>query len=1104
MIRKMSLSWPFGVLVVICALLLMLMSIQLKGSEDSKEAVVVEELKSFKTYPFSDPDPIPNIGYIYPYFKFSGYSHVGKPRDWKMVRLENPFIRVWVCPEIGGKVWGALEKTSNKEFIYYNNVVKFRNIAMRGPWTSGGIEFNFGVIGHTPTTATSVDYILKKNSDGSVSCVVGALDLPSRTWWRVDIRLPEDKAFFETNAFWYNPSALNHSLYHWMNASADSGEDLKLYYPGNRYIDHGGKAFSWPKDNQGRDISVYRNNSFGPNKSYHVIGNYTEFFGGYWQSSGFGFGNWSLYNDKPGKKAWIWALSRQGEIWRDLLTDKENKQYIEMQSGLLLNQAGRNSSETPFKHAFFPPYSSYRWKECWFPVKGIGGMRDANQWGILNVIRENEEGKNTLRIGICALQNLDQKIVVMAGNKKVYEKSLKLSPMQVFQDSLDLLPEMPEIKDFQVVVGNHLLEHSSAQEEESLLSRPIKMPEDFNCNSAEGLFIAGKELAKQRQFGEALLKLKDCLRKEPCHTSALTLMAELYFRRAEYDKALGFARKVLSVDAYDEGGNFIYGATNKALGKFADAKDGFAWAARSMKFRSAAYTELSKIFLLELKLEKAKMYAMRSLDYNRFNMEGYKQLAIINRLLGKKDRAYAWVKKMLDFDPLSHFARFERFLLDPIKEKQEDFTSMIRNELPHESFLELGIGYYNLGLSQEAIRVLELSPPHPMVHWWLAFLYKDSKVDKKEREKRCQANFKKALKAPADLVFPFRTESIPVLKWANHMAPKTPNAWKLKYFLSLILWNKGRLTEALELMESCCFNKCSNKKPCVPFGPFYIARANLRKSVNPGDPEKILKDLKNATHKKQGDWRAWDSIYKFYINRLQYKNALKVAKRIYKKHPENYQLAMNYARALLFNRQYKDCLLILIGTQVLPYEGAWEGRDIFRQVNLLLAVDYLKKRNIGKALMHIKKAREWPENLGVGRPYDVDERLENYLQGLCLQNSGDSKKAKETFAKIADYTEIHRSKWGSLHFIGALAMKSLGRNKEANKLLLDWKSSVLTDEDDMVYAWALAKFKGNDFKAAEILKHKKSDSESTPWNPAHQDRDFGILIKVIDSLSIGN
>src|SRR4030066_1956451 len=149
-----------------------------------QEATVKEEKVTFKTYPFSAPDPVPLIGPIYPYFRFHGYSLEGRPLDWRMVRLENPYVKVLVAPEIGGKVWGAVEKSTNKEFIYWNPVVKFREIAMRGPWTSGGIEFNFGIIGHAPTTATPVDYVTQENADGSVSCIVGAIDLPSRTVWR--------------------------------------------------------------------------------------------------------------------------------------------------------------------------------------------------------------------------------------------------------------------------------------------------------------------------------------------------------------------------------------------------------------------------------------------------------------------------------------------------------------------------------------------------------------------------------------------------------------------------------------------------------------------------------------------------------------------------------------------------------------------------------------------------------------------------------------------------------------------------------------------------------------------------------------------------------
>ena len=43
---------------------------------------------------------------------------------------------------------------------------KFRDVAMRGPWTSGGIETNFGVIGHAPTCSTPVDYLVRENEDG--------------------------------------------------------------------------------------------------------------------------------------------------------------------------------------------------------------------------------------------------------------------------------------------------------------------------------------------------------------------------------------------------------------------------------------------------------------------------------------------------------------------------------------------------------------------------------------------------------------------------------------------------------------------------------------------------------------------------------------------------------------------------------------------------------------------------------------------------------------------------------------------------------------------------------------------------------------------------
>jgi hypothetical protein len=123
----------------------------------AERATVREYRKVFRTYPFSDPDPIASTVRIYPYFRFDGFTERPVDKEWTVVELENAWIRVTVMPEVGGKIWTAVEKSTGRPFLYGNQVVKFRDVAMRGPWTSGGIEANYGIIGHSPNCATPVD-----------------------------------------------------------------------------------------------------------------------------------------------------------------------------------------------------------------------------------------------------------------------------------------------------------------------------------------------------------------------------------------------------------------------------------------------------------------------------------------------------------------------------------------------------------------------------------------------------------------------------------------------------------------------------------------------------------------------------------------------------------------------------------------------------------------------------------------------------------------------------------------------------------------------------------------------------------------------------------
>ena len=328
----------------------------------AQNAQIREEVRTLKTYQFSDPDPIPVLSKnpkIYPYHRFDAYSQEGKDQDWKVVVLENEYIEVYVLPESGGKVWGAIEKSTGEEFLYKNEVMKFRNISMRGPWTSGGIEFNFGIIGHSPATATPVNYITKNNDDGSVTCVVGNFYIPSRTYWRVAITLPKDKAFFETKVTWYNPTPVHQAYYNWMTGAAVASNDLEFFIPGNQYLTHPGESKSWPMDGE-RKIFKYNENNYGPSKSYHIVGEYNDFFGGYYNNKKFGYGHWANYEEMPGQKLWLWALSRSGGIWEDLLTDTDG-QYIEFQAWRQFSQYSPGDHQNPVTKVSFQPNATDIW-----------------------------------------------------------------------------------------------------------------------------------------------------------------------------------------------------------------------------------------------------------------------------------------------------------------------------------------------------------------------------------------------------------------------------------------------------------------------------------------------------------------------------------------------------------------------------------------------------------------------------------------------------------------------------------------------------------------------------------------------------------------------
>ena len=368
-----------------------------------------------KTYPFGDPDPMPATAETrYPYFRYDGSTDAAEMRTWKTVVLENDRIRVTLLPEVGGKVWGATDKVTGKDFLYANHVMKFRDVAVRGPWLSGGIEFNFGVIGHSPSTSTPVDWCVRENPDGSASCFVGGDEYVTRTRWQVEVRLAPDADEFETRVTWYNASGLPAPYYHWMNAAYSLRDDPQFLFPGEAMVGHEGEIVTrtWPLDPQGRDISVYRNNAYGGHKSFHLIGGNSGYYGIWWRGLGYGSCHRSKPYAKYGRKIWLWALSREGGIWEDLLTDDDG-QYAELQAGRGFNQPRFGNVYTPFKHPTFAPGTTETFSDRWGPIRSWDqAERDASAPApkprpFESPTRDWEDASGLATLGLQALRTRD-------------------------------------------------------------------------------------------------------------------------------------------------------------------------------------------------------------------------------------------------------------------------------------------------------------------------------------------------------------------------------------------------------------------------------------------------------------------------------------------------------------------------------------------------------------------------------------------------------------------------------------------------------------------------------------------------------------------------
>jgi hypothetical protein len=248
------------------------------------------------------------------------------------------------------------------------------------------------------------------------------------------------------------------------------------------------------------------------------------------------------------------------------------------------------------------------------------------------------------------------------------------------------------------------------------------------------------------------------------------------------------------------------------------------------------------------------------------------------------------------------------------------------------------------------------------------------------------------------------------------------------------------------------------------YAPFYLARAAL---LRPKNEKQELMDLQSAQNLAPDDWRTVYRLIDYYDARQNYQMTLSLSTEAVKKHKGNPDIRVQYAIALINNGQYAKSLKTLEGLNILPSEGARQGKTIFEQACLFLSMDLIKNKKYAEAMKMIGKSKEWPENLGVGKPYDVETRIQDYLDIFCLEKLKRPNETEVLRKSIIDFTNQDPSP----SFNNILALKLLkekGETETANTLVQKMEKSGRAGNP--VNQWVIATYKNDQMKVNDLEK----------------------------------
>jgi tetratricopeptide (TPR) repeat protein len=984
-------------------------------------------------------------GRIYPYPLYDTLTGKKVDKPYKLVYLENEYIKVGILPEVGGRIFEAVDKTNNYDFFYHQHVIKPALIGLIGAWISGGVEWNIPHH-HRASTFLPVQYRIEEHDDGGKTVWVGELELRHRMRWAVGYRLRPGKSYLEASIRIINRTPVVNTMLCFANAAVHVNQDYQVIFPpGTQHVTHHHKRefTTWPiattryggyDFRPGTDVSWYKNHVSA--NSMFAWNYRDDFFAGYDHGKQAGTMSVANHSIVPGKKLWTWGNGPRGRMWDKILTDEDGP-YIELMVGAYSDNQPDYSWLQPFEVKSFSMY--------WYPFRQIGGVKMANLDAAVNL---DLAGEGKAKVGFCTTERHQGATVRLQSRETtVLEQRVDIDPGRPFVQEVSL-PAGTEPTDLRASIaaaGKELVAYKPVvptPEPMPAADRPPAPPEEIK--TTEELYLTGLRI---EQFHDPNLEPEpywnEALRRDPGDTRVHTAQGIRLFRQARYQEAEVHLRKAIErlttgyATPKDGEASYYLGLCLKAQGRTAEAAETLFKATWSLSWRAPGYFALGEIECNRQNWPAALDHLEHSLEANALNPRALNLKAAVLRHLDRKTEGIDALKVVTTkVDPLDVRSMAERWLTTGA---EEDARVMLETMTAHPATaLETAAEYQIAGLWKDGrdvlLRLVDHAPsqfsPSPLIYYDLAFF-----ADKLGLGRHASFYRNVARTLSPDYAFPFQYEAIDVLESAMAADPKDARA---PYYLGNLLFD-WQPEKAVQLWE-----KSVALDPALGMAHRNLAIAwSHRQHGN--DLSKAIAELEKAVELSAPSplfFRELDELYRAAGTATEKRLAMLEAHQdVVAKHAEALSRQISL---LIFSGRYDEAIRLMTGRSFEVWEGGslsvagdWKTAHLLRGRQRLLAGTF------SEAIADFTAAQHVPENLPSDQGGGEDHKAElAYEMGLTLAAQGDHQKAKRSWeAAAADVPEGPRGRrqgvGGSIteRYYSALALRKLGRVKEAEAML---------------------------------------------------------------------